>query len=610
MRLPRVELARYAPLWAGLAAGTAFLLIFRYANPLPREAYQYRDDAIITLSHARNLVDFGSIGVDAAGARVEGFSAPLQFWVFAATYAITHCSYPSFLDWQTGICTFLLGFAMLQLFRGRYLLGLLATVAIGYSLAKAVRFIGWHGSGMENAYTHVTFTACLAAAWLSIETGRVRWYCAPLFVLASLCRIESIVHVAPLLLGWSAGFYYAHRNWQALRASAVVVAWFGAYQSFRYLYFGDLRPNTAFAEGIDVVQRLRAFQRGDVALQQQAAELVREILSEHRGYLALFSIPLLALAPRRTANVTLVGMLTCLFATALVHPVLFGPARLDPVRTTSHLALIAPLLLATQWIALPTLPARAVSFAALTLALGLYAAVEPPSDTFFCCPIGKADRIAERCYEHARSEGIARPSLASPDLGKMSFRKQFLMFDLGRLGSPPLARMQSDERAAANYLFELAGPDYIELHGGWSCAYQFLLGDARFAQRYEWLPGMSKLHLRAACRGVEAGIWFRKDMARASGSAERRLVDDLARGIDPDRIEQELRSCQRQNAGPAACAYVSRSVYRFLPELRRGEREAEVLAAFRTSPSARYDASILAGGAKWYLPVLRFAKRL
>src|SRR5262245_50991915 len=116
MRVPLPQLARYAPLWAGLAAGAVFLALFTYANPLPPDAYKYRDDAIITLSHARNLVDFGSIGVDAAGARVEGFSAPLQFWVFTASYALTHCSYQTFLDWQTRICTFLLGFAMVQLF--------------------------------------------------------------------------------------------------------------------------------------------------------------------------------------------------------------------------------------------------------------------------------------------------------------------------------------------------------------------------------------------------------------------------------------------------------------------------------------------------------------
>ena len=37
-----------------------------------------RDDAVITLSHAKNAADFGSIGVS-PGDRVEGFSSPLQF---------------------------------------------------------------------------------------------------------------------------------------------------------------------------------------------------------------------------------------------------------------------------------------------------------------------------------------------------------------------------------------------------------------------------------------------------------------------------------------------------------------------------------------------------
>jgi hypothetical protein len=614
MRIARADLERYVfalakQRWlsAGVLSGCVFLVIFAHANPLPHESYSYRDDAIITLSHARNLVDYGSIGVDAAGARVEGFSAPLQFWIFAGVYALTHCGYPAFLDWQTSVCTFLLGFVIIQLFRARWLLGLLTSCAIAWSLAKAVRFIGWHGSGMENAYTHVLFSACVVAAWLSIESGRVRWYCAPLFVLACLTRIESVVHVAPLLVVWSAAFYYAHRSHAALRASALVLACFGAYQLFRYLYFGDLRPNTALAEGIDMLERLRAFKRGDVDLQLRTAGLAQHILSEHRGYLALFAMPLLVLAPRRTSNVALVGMLACLFASAIAHPVLFGPARLDPVRTTSHLALIAPLLLGTQWVELPTWSARVLSFAGLGLAIGLYAAVEPPAETFFCCPIGKADRIAERCLTHAQSEGLTRPSLASPDLGKMSFKKSFLMFDLGRLGSPPLARMQDDQRATANYLLELAKPDYVELHGGWTCAYAFLQADPRFSERYVLMPGMSKLHLKTSCRENEAGIWFRKDMARESGSAERRLVDDLTHGRDPARVAQELRRCKLQ-AGPSSCAYVSRSVYRFLPEIARDPQGRELLALF-TSP---YDRSILglSNKARWYKPVISLSKAL
>jgi len=597
--------------WAGCLAGAAFVTIFATENPLPPDAYQYRDDGIITLSHARNLVDFGSIGVDPAGARVEGFSAPLQFWIFAGAYALTHCDYQPFLDWQTWICTFLLGFAVVQLFRRQLLLGLIASAVIAWSLAKAVRFIGWHGSGMENPYTHVLFVACVAAAVLSIESGRISRACVPLFVIASLSRLESIVHVAPLLVVWSVGLYIAHRSWGALRGSAVVLACFGAYQLARWLYFGDLRPNTAIAEGIDVIARLRSFARHDVNQQLSTAEIVRNILSEHRGYLVLFSIPLLVLAPRRTGNVALVGMLACLFASALLHPVLFGAARLDPVRTTSHMALVAPLLIATQWLALPTHSARVLSFVGLSIALGLYGAVEPPSSTFFCCPIGKAERIAERCLQHAQSEGLTRPSLASPDLGKISFRKTFLVFDLGMLGSAPLARLKNDQRAAANYLLDLALPDYIELHGGWACHWGYLQQDPRFAALYSVMPGHSKLHLRSSCRDRSAGVWFRNDMTHDSASPERRLVDDLSQDLNPARVATELRRCRLQE-GSNVCAYVSRSVYRFLPELGRGKRAEQMLALFKDSPSADYDRSILSARdhAGWYRSVITFAQKL
>jgi hypothetical protein len=304
-------------------------------------------------------------------------------------------------------------------------------------------------------------------------------------------------------------------------------------------------------------------------------------------------------------------MLACLFATALLHPVLFGAARLDPVRTTSHMALIAPLLIATQWLALPTHRVRVLSFLGLLVAVGLYTAVEPPSSTFFCCPIGKAERIAERCLQHARAEGLQHPSLASPDLGKISFKKTFLIFDLGMLGNAPLARLKNDPRAAANYLLDLALPDYVELHGGWACRWGHLQEDPRFTAQYSFMPGHSKLHLRSSCRDRSAGVWFRKDMTHDSGSAERQLVDDLARDLSPARVATELRRCRLQ-PDSNACTYVSRSVYRFLPELPRGKRAQQMLAQFKESPSADYDRSILSARdhAGWYRSVIRLAREL
>jgi hypothetical protein len=609
--------ARAAPLrmqrWllVGIASGGLFLAIFAACSPLHKDAYAYRDDAVITLSHARNFVDYGSIGVDASGARVEGFSTPLQFWVFVIAYAATHCGFERFLDWQVAICSFLLGFGVVQLFGARWRMGLLLSAAVALALTQAVRFFGWHHSGMENAYTHALFVGTLACIVYSIESGRVQGWMVACAWLASLARLESMLHVFPLLLIWAAAYYSQHRSLRALRAGLMVLGGFAAYQLWRYAYFGDLHPNTAVAEHIDVTGRLRALWVDPAESRNAVLTLLKQILGEHRAYLALLSIPLLTLGPRSTANSVLTWMLASLFVTALVHPLLFGAARLDPVRTTSHLALVPPLLVLTQWARIARPALRVVSFLCIGLCTLVYSRLETPSDHWFCCPIRRADAITDSCLAHAAREALPAPSLASPDLGKESFRKRLLMFDLGLLGSPPLAALRGEHTAFANYVFELAAPDFIELHGAWACQYRFLQNDERYDARYALVPESAALKLEAGCRGSRAGVWFRQAVSRASRSPERQLIDALAKAPDLRRIAQELGRC-RQLPGSLACVYVTRSVYRFIPKFVRAGNLDQVVALFRVSPSAAYDTSVLRARSHglWYRDVVSFARSL
>ena len=99
------------PSWVyALAGGVIFVAIFYIAYGLiPSDFYLHRDDGLITLSHAKNWVDFGFIGVNPSGERLEGYSAPVQFFLFAFAYLLAGISYVSFMDWQTFIGTFLLG---------------------------------------------------------------------------------------------------------------------------------------------------------------------------------------------------------------------------------------------------------------------------------------------------------------------------------------------------------------------------------------------------------------------------------------------------------------------------------------------------------------------
>ncbi|HEX4355664.1 MAG TPA: hypothetical protein VHZ95_22210, partial [Polyangiales bacterium] len=108
-----------------------------------------------------------------------------------------------------------------------------------------------------------------------------------------------------------------------------------------------------------------------------------------------------------------------------------------------------------------------------------------------------------------------------------------------------------------------------------------------------------------------SGVFFRREVARASGTAERQLIDDLEKSLDPKRVAEELGRCQRQD-GPLACAYVTRTVYRFMNTFAERDTLARVAALFDHSPSALYDRSLL-GARKhgdWHIDVVAFARSL
>ena len=67
-------------------------LIFARLRSVQENLWIARDDAVITLSHARNAAEFGSIGVS-PGDRVEGFSSPLHF---AVAYLVELVADPGF----------------------------------------------------------------------------------------------------------------------------------------------------------------------------------------------------------------------------------------------------------------------------------------------------------------------------------------------------------------------------------------------------------------------------------------------------------------------------------------------------------------------------------
>ena len=161
--------------------GILFCLLFAFAlRNVPIDWYHERDDALITLSHAKNWVDYSVIGVNPSGGIVEGFSAPLSFFLYVISYGLFGTDFSTHLQIQTWVCTFLLGFISCQICR----CNLLWTLICGLLLSRCAAFMMWHGSGMENALMHVT-TAGMVWSILSSEQ-KMHWTYALPFSIAML----------------------------------------------------------------------------------------------------------------------------------------------------------------------------------------------------------------------------------------------------------------------------------------------------------------------------------------------------------------------------------------------------------------------------------------
>src|SRR5439155_20499196 len=134
----------------------------------PRDLYFVRDDGVITLSHARNLIDYGFIGVNPSGECVEGFSSPLHFAIFAVVYAITGSGYVMFSSIFPFVCDFLLGVVLFlvarELLKSRSLPSAVAMILAVIGAAFVVRAMSvtlWLHSGMENPLTQLAYGACI-----------------------------------------------------------------------------------------------------------------------------------------------------------------------------------------------------------------------------------------------------------------------------------------------------------------------------------------------------------------------------------------------------------------------------------------------------------------
>ena len=569
---------------AGILAIVAFLGIFQLSLiNTPPDYYLNRDDAIITLSHARNLIDFGFIGVNPSGERIEGFSAPLQFLIFVITYGVSHIDYSTFFQLQTYLFTALLG---LTFFYFYYLLTRLYTTALILSVLSALllsqlnTFILWQNSGMENAITNFLYLLVFLTLFIFYQNKKISYWGIIPILLASFSRLESIIHISFLLLPFLF-LYRSHTRGKKIFKFLTLFyfLWFSLF-SMKAAYFGDILSNTIYAQN-------KYFSTNSILNQILTNVTYHQIILGILLITILIILGIIQIYPykRNKINAFIYISNACVLAGAFFHILVFGYARLDPGRVISF---IAPFIILSLCYMLWEAHIKSTYKLAIGSLLVGVAFFIFGGRYYLCCGTKDIENTRETIDKIALEEKIMRPYVAIPELGATSFHKEFNIIDLGMLGNEFLSKVR-DQKIISDYFFDFAQPDIVELHGIWSCnTYRYLLEDPRFNNLYKAFSVGQDTWLESNCQSyplITSGIWIRKDILANTDTPERHFLDDLSDSLSVQRISTELENCKKAGDN---CIYVLKTVYRLLPEIRKKGLYEETIKTFRNS---NYDQS-------------------
>ncbi len=595
----RSRTARIAPYLLGaLLFGLVFGL--RYANT-PAEFYQHRDDGVITMSHARNWVEYGVIGPNPSGGRLEGFSAPVQFALSALGYALTRAGYETQALVQTVVFTLLLGAVWVGLLGPIRRWGWAWFLLVPVLLVDQTSFLLWHGSGLENPITHVAILSMLWQLGRMLEIGRFHWPAVVLPAVAAVSRLDGLYHVGPVLAVFAVAWWVSHRNGVGLLTAAAALGGACLVHVVRYLYFGDWLSNTAHAQALGLSDRLDLIAAGNWGFLEYSWRISAEVFRSHGGWMLLPFLFGLPFVRRGRERVFLVLSSLLLVVTAVANPLVLGRTTLDPTRTTTQMALCVVLLIAIvgmdvwrrprgRWVLIP------VALLALSGHLGTR---QVPYE--LCCPTEGFEAYRAEFREVAEREGLRRPTVANADLGAMSWHKDFNVVDIGALGNVFFAHLRHGP-LLSEYFFEWMAPDIVESHEAWSCRYfDEIFSDPRFRERYlpireEWVDWD-----RCANGPLPVGVWVRRDMLRAATGEERRLTDRLDQELSVDAVRESLhrvrdRSEVESETGWATSAAVARAAYRFLPEFVAAGQGDDLRTVFATGNASEFDRFLISRG--------------
>lgn len=244
-RTPRER--RHMALLALLVAGYGgHYLVWCWPQPW------YIEDAAISFSYAKNLVDGEGLVAYPGGERVEGYSNALWTFLMAAWHVV------GVTPWISAkVMGFVFGAGTLPL---TWLIARRAmpeepaegpphwTVLPSLLLAASTQFVLWNDSGLENSLFNFLLALGIWRLCVEIQDGRRAPWSALVFFGLSMTRPDGVAYAA---LGGVARLLGTLRNrqWAALPLWILVFAVpYGLYNWWRYEYFAWWYPNTYYAK--------------------------------------------------------------------------------------------------------------------------------------------------------------------------------------------------------------------------------------------------------------------------------------------------------------------------------------------------------------------------
>ena len=556
--------------WPAAITFTAVIYALGFAR-IPLDFFTDRDDAVISFSHAVNLVDYGFIGVSPSGERVEGYSTPLHFILYLIFYFLFKIDYAPYIHGQTIVFTTLIGFTLYWIFKGRIKGGDKAAfwgvVIAAIILSLNTRWLQWHGSGMENPLVTSSILGALYLIGRGLKTNTEAYVAGLLLFLVSISRVEGIYYALPMAFL----YWLVREKVYTKHLPKVAIVWFGLLGMVflvRYFYFGAWMPNTGVAQHISVthnLQRLFTFDMGFIYTQFKHGN--RLTLNNGAWALGLGVFFLVLLKRWKHYQFYLYGGALLFFLT-YAHAYLFGATRLDVIRYGTHLApicVVAAVFALFEILVLETLVKKvvlAVLFVPAVFALNKR--WELPLENI-CCLTEGFRSLKVSFQEIAAEEEIIRPMLCNPDLGMMSYTKEFNFTDVAFLGNSLYAHVSFSSKLKCDYIFYFSQPDIMEMHMYWADINDDIVNDPRIDSLYE----LTKVFGNSKSTGKPYGIWKKKTMLKGSDSQERKYYEQIKQYITTENWTQLHAYSAGVIQSEKNLMLFLRPLYKFLPEIRQ-----------------------------------------